>query len=241
MSAKKLNVSDFTSTEVPTYGMPCAPNKKLVIVCDEEAHKTGGHDRLEFVENMDEVKARAFKKATKFLSWLQKRDLQRPCYIISTWREAKPIIQAFEQQPGIHLYTWIVLHMIIMCESPKQLNHVENWIKTKHKLPFTIQVAENEEALNLLKSKIEKDVKQYGDASPPLSRLAAKMARIPQPIKITPEPRFVSLLPRLPGDFGRGRGSDSFETTASSMTRSSISTVSSSSWIIPGDDPALDC
>eukprot|EP00397_Hematodinium_sp_SG-2012_P007996 GEMP01008047.1.p1 GENE.GEMP01008047.1~~GEMP01008047.1.p1 ORF type:complete len:260 (+),score=67.26 GEMP01008047.1:112-891(+) len=222
-------------SDAPTFDI--APPKTLVIFCNEEAHKAGGQDQLEFVDNLENVKVHAFKKANKLISWLQKREVQRPCYVLATWREARPCIQAFEIEP--HLI-W-VLRMVITCESTKQVNHVQRWVRNQTALQFPIDVAEGNDALHILKYAIARDAKERPRQQHPMSSLALKIAQMPQPVKISQGPSFVSMLPSLPSlplDTTRNFDCDwskmfesSADTSASSHHRSSDSSLQSSSWI----------
>lgn len=173
--------------------------KRYVIYCNEEAYKDGGSKHLEFLEKLTNVQIRAFRKAHKLISWLEKRETQnqRPCFLLSTWREARPCIQAFAKDPNLIS----MVKMIITCESAKQVHHVKRWVGLQPtQMPFPIDIAQDAEALEIIQEAVSMEY-NYRDkeiTELPLSSLALKMLQMPEPAKIKSDKgRLVSTLPAL--------------------------------------------
>jgi len=171
--------------------------KRYVIYCNEEAYKDGGAKHLELLEKLTNVQVRAFRKAHKLISWLEKRETQnqRPCFLLSTWREARPCIQAFAKDPNLIS----MVKMIITCESAKQVHHVKRWVGLQPtQMPFAIDIAQEAEALKLIQEAVsmEYNYRHREITELPLSSLALKMLQMPEPAKIKSDNgRLVSTLP----------------------------------------------
>jgi len=171
--------------------------KRYVIYCNEEAYKDGGLKHLQHLERLPNAQVRAFRKAHKLLSWLEKRETQKPIFLLSTWREARPCIQAFARDPNLIS----MVKMVITCESAKQVHHVKRWVGLQPiQMPFPIEIALDTEALAIVRDSVAMDfnIHEKAPTDPPLSSLALKMLQMPEPAKIKSDRgRLVSTLPAL--------------------------------------------
>lgn len=202
-----------------------APTRYLIYL-NEDVYKDNVVNSLEPFEELSFVKVRPFRKAHKFISWIGRRQCVKPSYLICTWREARPCIQTLTTSP--HLV--IVAKMLITCDAQKQLSHVKKWLAQQINIPFQIEAVTYDEAVEMMRkegcqlSRLDQPCMDDIPDEPSVNTFGGLFAKMQQPakIKLDPEGRFVSTLPKIGtyAKLGKRHSIDSYDVTTDQMLSS---------------------